>query len=118
MFDPDAINERITEQAAKLLLRDALTLQAEYKRRVSVFNPPPHRNSSKPGQYFKSRTYNARDSIVVEPASLAIIRQTGSVRVGVLVGAQYAAILKARGWKGIADCHAELKAAGKYRSDQ
>lgn len=115
MFDPDAIIARTRTEAAQLQLRNALVLQAEHKRRLSKFNPPPHKNSSKPGEYPRARTYNLRDAVVIEPASLAIIEETGSVRVGVLIGAKYVESLVKKGRLGLANTHADLKAAGKYR---
>lgn len=115
MFDAGAIIERTRTEAAKLLLRNALVLQAAHKRNLSRFNPPPHGNSSKPGEYPRARTYNLRDSVVVEPASLAIIEETGRVRVGVLMNAKYVDYLVKNGWLGIAKTHANLKSAGKYK---
>lgn len=114
-FVADEICDRITKDAAKVLLRNALVLQAEHKRRLSKFNPPPHKNSSKPGEYPRARTYNLRDAVVIEPASLAIIEQTGTVRVGVQTNAPYGPILTKRGRLGIAKTHADLMAGGKYK---
>lgn len=115
MFDANAICDRVTVDAAKVLLRNALVLQAEHKRRLSKFNPRPFRNSSKPGEYPRARTYNLRDAVVIEPSSLSIIEQTGSVSVGVLTGAKYVEWLVQSGRLGIRKTHADLIAAGKYR---
>ncbi len=115
MIDEEAFDARMRERAAKIILRNMLTLQAAHKKKLSIANPRPFLNSSKPGQFPKARTFNLRDCVVTEPASLATISQTLLGRTGVLLNAKYGEILKAKGWKGIEDTHEELKAAGAYR---
>lgn len=116
MIDEEAFDARMRERAAKIILRNMLTLQAAHKKKLSIANPPPkHDKPAKRGQYPKARTFNLRDCVVVEPASLTTIQYTLTGRTGILMNAMYGAILKAQGWKGIEDTHAELKAAGAYK---
>lgn len=115
MIDLAAFDTRLHDRAARTLLRNALTLQAEHKRRLSIANPRPHKNSSHAGQYPKARTFNLRDAVVIEPASLDVITQSLSVRVGISISAFYGFILSERGWKGLHDTHRDLTAAGRYK---
>lgn len=116
MFDPDAIIEWTEQLSAQLLMANAIKLQVRHKRNLSVANPRPHTDPSQPGEFPKARTYNLRDSVAIEPRSLAVIARTGMVRVGVLVSAIYGEYLTASGRKGIVDTHNELKAMGAYRN--
>lgn len=82
-----AVFRLIEEAAAKGLLAAALTLETELRRRVSVPNPPPYHNSSKPGEYPRLRTGAGQKSIAHEPATLAEVMKEGIVRVGYRAGA-------------------------------
>ncbi len=107
--------ERNRDHVARKLLSNALILQAEHKKKLSVANPRPYKHPAPKNTYPKARTYNLRDAVVVEPSSLKQIRSLGYVITGILLGAWYGAILKKLGWKGLADTHAALVAAGAYR---
>ncbi len=115
-FSVASFEKRADQYAAQVLMRNALVLQAAHKRNLSKANPPPRFLSpAKRGQFPKARTFNLRDAVAIEPRSLAVIEQTGIVRVGVLVNAAYGEYLKANGWKGIIDTHEQLKSNGAYR---
>lgn len=91
-------------EIARRILAAALLLQAEHKRDLSTANPPPHLNSSKPGQYPKARTYNLRDAVVVEPRSPAAIADNRlRAKVGYLVSADYILALTNRKRKNVED---------------
>lgn len=116
MIDEEAFEARARMLVAKKILRNMLILQAAHKQNLRIANPPPkHSNPAKPGQYPHGRTWNARDGVVTEPRNLGTIAQTLTGRTGILINAAYMAILKNKGWKGIEDTHAELKAAGAYK---
>lgn len=114
MFDPGNFEDRIDKLAARRLLRSALKLQARHKRNLSRANPRPHKNSAKPGQYPKARTYNLRDAVAIDPPALSTIEQRQRVRCGVLTNAIYGFYLARRGFKGLDDSHFELLSEGGY----
>lgn len=106
-----AMVERIERRAAERLLAVAVAFQAEAKKDYSRrSNPFPHDKPSKPGQWPAGRTWNLRDSIAVDPPTVAGIVAAGLVvRVGVLRGAYYGAILTAKGWRGLKDTLARVR---------
>lgn len=116
-FDTGDVMDRVMQNAAANLLANALILQAAHKAKLSIANPYPHNNPSKPGEWPKARTFNLRDAVDIEPRSVAEIMNRGWIRVGVLKGAEYGYFLTLPrfGRKGIADTHAELIGTGGYR---
>jgi hypothetical protein len=74
----------LVQQNDDRLKAAALLLQAEHKRDLSTANPAPHRNSSRPGEYPKARTYNLRDAVAVERVQKGV-----EWRVGYLKNADY-----------------------------
>ena len=73
----------IREEQAKLLLAAGITLANEHQRRLSVGNPAPHDNPSKPGEYPKLRTGFGRAQFTAWPMSISEVAQSLSVTVGV-----------------------------------
>lgn len=114
----DFTDRRIAEidaEVAKRLMAAALALQAEEKRSLSTANPPPHANSSKPGEYPKARTYNLRDAVAIDPPTLAGIRAGGfRVRVGYLASAWYIVPLSQRKRLNVIDTANRI--AGRIRT--
>ncbi len=113
--DFEAAQAKTWDDMARSLLKKAIKLQVAQKRSLSVANPPPlHSNPAKIGTMPHARTFNLRDSVVIDPPGLADIKARMTVRVGELTTAPYGAILKAKGWLGIVDTHEKLKSAGAY----
>ncbi len=82
----DAMLERIRKDNAKRLLAAALKLQAEHKADLSTSYP----RASVKGEFPHGRTWNLRDSVTVDPASVnGILDNGGWVRVGYLRNAWY-----------------------------
>jgi|SRR5579883_3010892 len=106
----DGVESVMREEAAKLLLRAAVILQAEHKRDLSrKTNPPPHTTPSRPGEFPAIRTGNLRDSPAFEPTDLAEVRQTLTVRVGIRKNAEYGWWLYRKGWLGLPDTLARVR---------
>ncbi len=108
-WNGDAWEKAVRLAAAKRLLAAALHLQAEAKRDYSRSNPAPHDHPAPRGEFPKGRTWNLRDSVAVDPASLATIAKTLTVRVGWLSGAKYGFFLMQKGWKGLRDTLARTR---------
>lgn len=100
-----AMTARIQRHAAERLLAVATAFQAEAKKDYSRrSNPFPHDHPAPKGQWPAGRTWNLRDSIAIDPPTVAGIVAAGLVvRVGVLTTAHYGAILTAKGWLGLRD---------------
>lgn len=105
----DQLVKRAQEGLARRLLTAAVVLQAQAKGDYSKSNPAPHLNPAPRGQFPRGRTWNLRDSIAIQPTTIAgIIREGQTVRVGYLPAAFYGAALANRGWKGITDSYASV----------
>lgn len=98
-----AFEDRLRTQAAERLAACAVMLQTEEMSNLSVANPHPHLNSSKPGEYPRARTFNLRNSIAFQPSHLNDIKRTLRIAVGYAAGAFYGPILVAKGWLGLLD---------------
>lgn len=99
----DQLVKRAQEGLAKRLLMAAVVLQAQAKSDYSKSNPAPR------GQFPRGQTWNLRDSVAIQPTTIAgIIREGQTVRVGYLPAAFYGAALANRGWKGITDSYASV----------
>lgn len=78
----DAVFQAISAGAAKGIMAAMLAFETEHRKRVSVPNPPPYKNSSKPGEYMRLRSGAGQKALTHEPASLAELQKTGVGRVG------------------------------------
>lgn len=113
-FNGAAVLEKAKLAAGSNLLRAAVTLQAEFMRRLNVSNPRPHRTPSQRGEYLRKRTGWLQGHIVYEPTAPAEVARQGSVRVGYGRSAFYGALWEIRGGrKGLADALREAFAAVK-----
>lgn len=100
----------LLKQMAGNLLRAAVTFQTEHKRRLNIANPPPHLDSSAPGEYPRARTGFGRDGTVVQPTDLATIAKTMRVRCGYIKNAWYMGYLEVyRRRKGLNQTLADMR---------
>lgn len=90
----DEVMGDLRQQLADRLLRMGVLLQTTQKTRMSVPNPAPHKNPSKPGQYPKLRTGFARGATTLQPSAPEDVKRTLTIRVGFLSNAFYAAVLE------------------------
>lgn len=74
---------------AERLLAAAEELREEHKERLNIPNPPPHLDSSRPGEYPRRRTGVGRESVIVAPDDTAAVSRTLTTRVGHTVEALY-----------------------------
>lgn len=79
----------IRQAAATDLLRAATFFANQHSLRISRPNPPPYRDSSKPGEYLKLRTGFGRSNLAMEPTSPAEVVRTMQVKVGFRRNAWY-----------------------------
>lgn len=96
-FNVGDVNELAADVRRKLaerLLRVAVYFQTQHKARLSKPNPPPHKDSSKPGEYPRLRTGFGRGSTVYDPSTVDEIARDLSVKVGYLAGAWYMPFLE------------------------
>jgi hypothetical protein len=100
----DAWYQNVLNEVDKRVLAAATLLQAEHKRDLSRMNPPPHLNSSKPGEFPKARTLNLRNAVTLKKISVA------HYRVGYLTNASYIVFLSRRLRKTIKDTAERIKA--------
>ena len=91
----DELDKRVRAAAALLL--------AEHKRDLSKMNPPPHLNSSKPGEYPRARTLNLRNSVDMQKMGPA------HYRVGYRSNAEYIVFLARRARLTIVDAATRLR---------
>ncbi len=98
-----AVMDEIKEDAAKLLLALAITLQSAHRKKLNKSNPPPHDNPAAQGEYPKKRTGFLQSSVMIDPKTIAEIKKSGYVRVGYAKAAEYGLFLGLRGWKWLED---------------
>lgn len=72
---------RLHRSTAEGLLLCAETLKVNLRARLNVLNPPPYKNSSKPGEYPRRRTGTGRESLEVIPSTLEEAVRTLKVRL-------------------------------------
>lgn len=84
----------IQKAAAEGLLAAAVLFENQHKLRISVPNPPPYLNSSKPGEYMRLRTGEGLKGMAHEPLTWQEVVKTGYVRVGFVVNVKYMLILE------------------------
>jgi hypothetical protein len=80
-FNGDVVFQQIQLAAAKGMLEAALLFVEEYRKRVSVPNPAPYKNSSRPGEYPRLRTGEGRRQLVLDPPTVAGAKSKGFVWV-------------------------------------
>jgi hypothetical protein len=102
-WNGDQVMDELREDATKLLLVAAITLQTEHVKDLNKSNPRPHRNPAPRGEFPRKRTGNLQAGILIDPPDLQAIKATLSVRVGYSRNADYGAYLGAKGWKWIID---------------
>lgn len=101
--------DRIRRAAAKTVAAWGKALVAAAREDLSVPNPPPHANSSVPGEFPRMRTGNLRAGVQASPAGLYAVMSEGRVVVGYTAAAFYGPILKERGRLWILNSLARLK---------
>lgn len=110
ILKPEAAFASARLEMAKRLLAAAIAFQAEHRKRLNVANPPPHDNSSRPGQYPKKRTGFGQSQVSYEPTSPAEVARELVVRVGISRPGFYLEVLALdRGRKGLIDTLNEMR---------
>ncbi len=108
-----AAQAALDDEIGKRLLRMAVTVQTGLMQRMGRHNPPPYKDSSKPGEYLKNRTTYLLKRVMYEPTTAAAVAKEGRVRVGYERGAPYGAIWElkpaAQRRKGLVDAVEELR---------
>jgi hypothetical protein len=79
----------LAKLTAEALMAVAIEAQTEHMRRLNVSNPPPHLDSSKPGEYPRKRTGFLQANTLFDPLNLAEIIANQWVDVGVGQNAMY-----------------------------
>lgn len=72
----------INRQIGLVLLRMAVTVQSEGKKRLNVLNPPPYLTPSKEGEWLRKRTGHGQAGLLYEPTTPEAVGKEGAVRVG------------------------------------
>lgn len=110
-WNGNALILTVQQVTAEGLLRGAVFLQAEQRQRMNRSNPgPKYLESSRPGEYLRARTGNARDSVTFEPTSVREVIRKGLVRVGYRAQGWYGALWERRDRRGLADTAGDLVA--------
>lgn len=89
------VGEATKREAAERLQRATVFFVQQLQRRLSISNPRPYLNSSKPGEYPRKRTGNAIANVRLSATSQQeIIAADYKVRAGVGEPGKYLAILE------------------------
>ena len=86
--------EELRKAAANGLVRAAEMFQNQMFQRVSVPNPPPHKDSSKPGEYPRLRTGEGQRAIAKLPSTIGEVMRSLKVSVGFQAGKAHLLILE------------------------
>jgi|SRR5579883_840524 len=93
-WNGDANLEALKRRAAANLLAAAVFFENAHRQRLGVPNPPPHADSSKPGEYPRLRTGFGQKGLTHYPRTVAEVAKLGYVRVGFVENARYMVILE------------------------
>jgi hypothetical protein len=93
-WNGDARMAEIRKAAAEGLLAAGVLFMNQVRQRVSVPNPPPYLNSSKPGEYPRLRTGAGQKALTMEPSTPDEVVASGFVRVGYVQGDHHLLILE------------------------
>lgn len=105
-----AVKIELAALSGSLLLRLAVTVQTGMMTRLGVHNPPPYANSSKQGEYLRSRTTWLLKHVQYEPTTAAAAAREGRIRVGYGASAAYGAMYDSAGKrKGLRDAVEEMR---------
>lgn len=104
-FDPIASMDRVRQEAARRLLKAALTLQTDHRVDLSMGNPSPHTSPAPRGQFPRLRTGGGRANVAVSPATVAEVAKRGAVAVGYRPGGMHLLFLGNKGWKWVMDAY-------------
>lgn len=74
--------EEIKIAAARGLIRASHMFQQQMRQRVSIPNPPPHLNSSKPGEYPRLRTGEGQRALMQEEKTFQEVLKRLAIKVG------------------------------------
>ncbi len=84
---PSGFEAEIDRRVGVCLIAAAVDVVSEQKRRMSKSFPP----ASKPGEYLRGRTWNAREGVVYGPTNAEQVGREGKIRIGYTLAAWYAA---------------------------
>ena len=77
-FNGDGVKAELRQRQARVLLAMAVTVQAEFMKRLGRSNPRPYATPSTEGEYLRLRTGWLVAHILFEPASLAQVAREGA----------------------------------------
>lgn len=84
----------IRAAAARGLIRASAMFQQQMRQRVSVPNPPPYLNSSKPGEYPRLRTGEGQRALMQEEKTFQEVLARMAIKVGFDAGKAHLLILE------------------------
>jgi hypothetical protein len=109
-WNGDAAYRAIEDGAAKGLLAAGVLFFNTHTLRVSRPNPPPHADSSKPGEYPRLRTGLGQRALRMVPTTVAEVARSGKVTLGYAKGDHHLLILElARDRLGLARTLEDLR---------
>ncbi len=100
----------LRKAAANGLIRAATMFENQMSQRVSTPNPPPYKDSSKPGEYPRLRTGEGQRALTRLPTEFGEVMRVLRVQVGFVAGKAHLLILEMkRGRLGLQKTLEDLK---------